>query len=346
MSRRGVLTLPRWVAALNAQRAIKIDIGTSSVQGANATDHNRRYHEIDRIKITKNLYSNKQIEYYSPQSDLVNTYTSYFTYTDNSGSHALVSEGLSLRTVTLTNGASVSITITGSAVSFLFVQGSAYGQGNVSIDGGTATQWPTDPRTGDNHDGQYDVTGLAYGSHTVALTAPVNGSVKFTGLIVHNYAGADLTKGIYSFNSGHGGFTTSNFAADTYLYDRIKSLKPHLVTYMPGTNDYGSNMDIVTYTSNVQTVLNKIRSNAPNADMLLVTPYKRLDVVGLVPWQNYRDANAALASINQCAYIDVTDFYPDSQAHNSAGLIDPADWLHQTDAGHSYGARLFYPLLI
>ena len=179
----------------------------------------------------------------------------------------------------------------------------------------------------------------------MTITAPVSGSIKFTGIVAHNYASANLTKGIYFYNSGHGGFTTTDFVGQTYLFERITSINPHLVTYMPGTNDYGASMAIVDFTANVQSILDSIKAAAPNAEILLITPYRRLDITGSVPWASFRAANASLAARNGCAYVDMTDFYPSSQTLDSADLID-TDSIHQTDRGHSYAAQLLYSALI
>lgn len=343
MSRASVITLPRWknaVASAGTSHAKAVFLGTSTTQGGNATDHSKRFLEIIGRRLTRNSYSSKYIQYFSPQADLTSSYTSYFAYNDGSGSHTLVNEGLSLRTVTLTNGASVSITLNTSAITVLFVQGSSYGQGVVTVDA-TPHNMPTDARAGDNHDGAFDVTGLSYGSHTVTISAPVSGSIKFTGLISHDYASGDPTKGIYFYNSGHGGFNTNNFTGQTYLYNRIASIAPQLVMLMFGTNDYGASMAINIYTSNMNSIIASVKAASPNAEIIIVTPYRRLDLVGSVPWSSYRTANNAIAVANGCTSIDLTEKYPDSQTLDSANLIDTDD-LHQTDAGHAYMYRLIY----
>lgn len=343
--RQQVITLPKWKTALGSSAssiASAVFLGTSTIQGANATDIDRRYHQIISNELSRTYNGSKYVRYYSPQADLVNTYTSFFTYTDGTGSHVLVSEGLSLRTVTLTNGAKTAITLTASAVSVLFVQGSAYGQGTVDVDG-SSTLWPSDPRSGDHHDGVYSVTGLSNASHTVTITAPVSGSIKFTGLAAHGYASGDVTKGVYFYNSGHGGFTTTDFVGQTYLFDRIASINPQLVALMFGTNDYGSNIPLSTYQANLSSIISSIKALVPNADILIVSPYKRLDLFPAIPWTSYTAINKNIASTFNCPYVDLTSFYPSSTSFNYPTIID-TDNLHQTDLGHSYMAKLLFPV--
>lgn len=347
MSRAYVITLPNWLAALaavNTAPAKAVLLGTSTVQGANATTLGRRYHQLISNRLARLYYGSKSIEYYSPQADVATTLPDYFSYTDGSGSHALVNDGLSLRTVTLTNGASVSITLTTSLVTVMFVQGAAYGQGTVAVDA-SSTQWFTDARAGDNHDGVYTPNGVSYGSHTITITAPVSGSIKFTGIVSHNYANGNASKGIYFYNSGHGGFTSANFVGQTALYQRIANIAPQLVVIMPGTNDYGASMAIDTYTANVVAMIVSVKAAAPNADIMIVTPYRRLDLTGSVPWSSYQAANQSMATAYGCAYIDLTDKYPSSQALDIPDFID-TDSLHQLDPGHWYMHSQLFPAFV
>ena len=344
MSRKPVITASRWKAGVaNSQNtAVKaVFLGTSTTQGGNATDHGRRYHEIMRGKLSRDYNLSRYTKYYNIQADQSASYSSKFTYTDGSGSHSFANEGLSLRTVTLTNGASMSITVTSTAITLLFVQGSAYGAISMTVDGNTTTL-PTDARSGDHHDGQYTISG-SYGSHTVTVAAPVSGSVKITGVIADDYG--DLSKGIQFYNSGHGGFSTTDFVGATYLYDRIASISPQLVFMMFGTNDYGASMSISTFTSNCNSIIASVKAVVPNADLVFVCPYRRLDLTATPSWTTYRAAMASIAAANNCFYIDLTDYYPDPASKDSADLID-TDNLHQTDAGHSYMAKLLYSAFV
>lgn len=331
MARVPVSQLSQWYNACqnaNSQKASAVFLGTSTTQGANATAHSRRYVQLLAQTWSRTYDNNRYFRYFTPQSDS-------FTY---SGSYSQINEGLSLRTTQLNSGAYMQFTVTCSALIIYFVEGTNFTPFTLTVDGNDTLITPATSQSGERHTGSFTVSGLSYASHTIRITAS-NGTAKITGIMTADFASADMSKGIHIFNSGHGGFNTNNFINQTALFERIGSLQPQLIFMMFGTNDYGASMPITTYTANLSSIVTSARQAAPTADIVLANPFRRLDFVASVPWAQYGVATRAVANEFGCSFIDLSSYYPASQALDAHDFID-TDSLHQTDRGHSYMARL------
>ncbi|WP_050997098.1 MULTISPECIES: GDSL-type esterase/lipase family protein [Frankia] len=303
-------------------------IGSSTTAGYNATARTRRY--TDQVGV--DLHARYNPPGVTGGVHILATDTGWTV----SGSHGTDGNGLGLASVTLTASASMSRTEAGTGFDVHFVQGPNSGAFTVAVDGGSgATITPDTAGTADRHDGIYISPVLSFGSHSITITAST--ATVINGIYVR---GGDEISGIRIYTSGAAGTTAASWAgASPSLFQRLAALSPRLVTIMLGANDFAGGVSPTAFQANLQTLINAVAGAVtPTPSILVIATYLRLDVSGSAyPWSAYTAAMAAVAAAHPglVDYLDISGVYPTSQASDQASLlIDPADFVHQTDRGH------------
>ena len=152
--------------------------------------------------------------------------------------------------------------------------------------------------------------------------------------------------GLWFFNAGIGGRTAADYV-DSGVLSLANSITPNLFIHMIGSNDYKNQVNPATYQSQIQTVINNLRSrSAANAKHILVHSYIRLDVTGpqTYEWDDYRARLDALASANSdVVAIRVDDLFAArgvfKGSNDPQDLIHDGDNIHATNAGYKFLAE-------
>ncbi|MCK9896978.1 GDSL-type esterase/lipase family protein [Frankia sp. AgB32] len=334
---RAVLGLRAWRAAL-ANRwyapARIVAVGSSTTAGVAATAIDRRY--VNRLGDLLHASHNPPGVAGGAHIAAVD---SGWTLTGTNSTNAL---GLSLQSVTLAAGATMSRTVnpcTGFTV--LFEQGPGAGQFTVAVDGGSAVSvTPDTTGTANRHDGTYSTPTVTSGSHSILITAV--GACVISGVYAHQ---GDLTGGVQIYQSGRSGAVTNDFVANLSVPTRIAQLAAGLVILMTGSNEYQSGVSPTAFATALTTLIGNIRATVnPVPSMLLVGTYRRLDVTApAYPWASYLQAMRDMAADDPAnlAYVDISGVYPTSQSVDLYDLIG-SDSVHQTDRGHAMMADLIH----
>jgi lysophospholipase L1-like esterase len=164
--------------------------------------------------------------------------------------------------------------------------------------------------------------------------------------------------GVQGFNIGQSSTTAATFLTDAES-QILTSLDPSVIFYMVGSNDFGTNVPISTFTTNLQNRINYNKArllNRPCAH-ILVGAYERWDVTGTTPWAQYGGAMQAIAdaSPSDTLCVDLNSRYVAYNIPGAKGLpggagapgTDPnglisSDKIHQNDTGHEQMARWIY----
>lgn len=237
----------------------------------------------------------------------------------------------------LTTGKTMSYTFTGTGFDLYYAQGpsgSGFGQFTYAVDGGSAVNVDARDATmlGSR---RIQVTGLAAGSHTVAL-ATVSDSVPIEGIIGHD---GTESAGIRVWNGGHGGVTSAYFndPAEPHWLDILDTVQPDLVIVELGTNDcFGTTVSAADFRTNVEAILAAVRAEtSPQPSILLVGLYQAVD---RTTWDDYIDALTALVAADTAgglALLSLVPYFGGYVDVPAGGYID-ADRIHPTDSGHAY----------
>jgi lysophospholipase L1-like esterase len=342
VARQSTINLPLWQRALTTIQSKPVSVvfvGSSTTQGTAATTASRRYIEVLGGMVRRRIgtTNDDHIHFSTSADDDIIT---------KNGTIARSYSGLSHQNYVMSPGATLTFAFSGRAITILYTQGAGTGTFTVTIDGGAPTLvTPATSGVATSHTGSTTITGLSAGPHTAVITATA--TTRFCGAVAHTN---NTDRGLYLYNSGIGGATTQMFADDTSHTQRLQALSPHLIMIMLGSNDYANNTSLATYMTKMTKLVTDIRRDvASQPDILLVHSYQRFDVTAPThSWSAYGAALSSVARATNCAFLDISGFYPTSQAadiirsgggHASEGLIG-SDGIHQTDYGYSYMARL------
>lgn len=233
----------------------------------------------------------------------------------------------------ITAGGSMSISATSTGFSILYARGpaaSTFGSFKYAIDGGATTTVSAVNSVAQG--GRMEtVTGLALGSHTVAITPDVD-NVPIGGIIFHN---GTETSGFRIWEGGHSGYKVSDYI-DTSLahwMDGLNQISPDLVIIMLGRNEWVAGTTTGLYISNLQTLIANVRAASyPTPSVMLVAEMQGNYTPGIL-WSDYVAAIAALvASDGNLAYVDLNPAFGGYTVPPSGSFYN-ADLAHPSDAG-------------
>lgn len=111
----------------------------------------------------------------------------------------------------------------------------------------------------------------------------------------------------------------------------ITALAPHLVMIMHGTNDQSSARSPVNFAADMTTIIGRIRSARPAADVFIVMPCENNRTTNAVPMSAYSAAAYDVAVQQNCAFMDLQYYFGDNPDDYSSASNRPwfnADLVH------------------
>jgi lysophospholipase L1-like esterase len=253
------------------------------------------------------------------------------------GAVAPVEGGLSLRSVQLAPGASLTRSTTSCNVLQVLYRkrGGAF---TVSVDGSAVTTMYPPATSGEHYDGIAVVGSLPLGAHTVTITASGATPVTISGLCV-----VDTTheNGVDVVNAGLGGTYSASYSTPALAMrahnHALGAHDPELLIMMIGSNDYALGTDPGIYHDRMRAAVLAARSACPrDMPVLLVHGHKRFDVTPVHPWDDYGSALYDVAQVlPDVGFLDLSGHFAVTPASDTAGLVS-ADGVHLSDAGHAW----------
>jgi hypothetical protein len=156
----------------------------------------------------------------------------------------------------------------------------------------------------------------------------VSGTTTICGIDVQK-----TTDGVRVHKLGGTGSASNNWAgvSATDWQNGLIALAPNLVTILLGTNDQGGSMSPATYRTNIQTMITRVRTALPVADIALIMPCENQRVGNTYAMSLYAKEAYELAAINNCAWLDLQYVFGDTAAQYAYGSARPwfaADLIH------------------
>lgn len=351
------VALARWHQALGQreyQRAIALRIGTSLTEGANSTSPERRWTARlrDTYRSMRGTVQNgaRGGAGYIPAWFRGTTMGNPFSATAGTiGNYS--SSGLGMRTSLLSAGASRTYTFTGTSCDVFYARQSGHGQMSVTIDGTLAGTIDCSISGATTSGNRWSSPVLTDGAHTVVLAVASGSYASYNGLIFYR---GDEASGVHTYEGARFGSVSADWTNGTHLmWQDMAAIGPHLVSFDIGANDYQAQVDISTFTANVQTAITNIRTAcaATRPSIELIAFHGRGDVASpAIPWSSYVDALRDIAAADTggpagatgVAFLDLSSILPrpgSTGAGDGLGLI-AADRVHYTDAGSAVVAEL------
>lgn len=196
-----------------------------------------------------------------------------------------------------------------------------------------------------------DLTTYATGMQIIPMVLPSTGTAA-TVTITANAAPAVLygvkilnqtAAGVLVHKLGGSGSSTANWVngMDSRWLTAFQDLGADLVTIMLGTNDQGASISAATYRTNLLTMIDRIRSVRPTADILLVCPAENNRPGGnTIPMATYAEVMHKIARDDRdVAFLNLQASFGDKAADYALGGIRPwmvADGLHPDPATGGY----------
>jgi lysophospholipase L1-like esterase len=348
------VALRTWAAAFANRHytpAKVVAIGSSSVEGQGATVYGRHY--VDML-VGKLLAQNPVAGVTGP-----GTYTSAYPRTNGVGSYPATygggtitstsAPGWAFKTVELlAAGNTATYTFTGTSVGVVYGQFSGGGSFTATIDGGTPVTVNTNNATLDRFK-VWTSAALTRGAHTLTL-AWVSGRSLIRGYYAYD---GNETRGFQLTNGGNYGYTTTAYQGGatpdvSQWISGIATTQPHLVLIHFGTNDYANNLGSATFRTNLQYLVNVIRTNCTSDPSFVLVAQPRASVASASePWSAFVDAMKATAAADpKCTVVDLSTWVTSPFDDGDPLGLWNADNTHFEDKGHSLVADVLAAALV
>jgi hypothetical protein len=229
----------------------------------------------------------------------------------------------------------LSVAPVGNVDTFRVLYSIAASQGTFSwdVDGGAATNiGPNNGATALGMSGALAAGSL--GAHTLNIKR-VSGNVTIHGFRAYD----STTPQIEIMQCGCSGAVVADYAAQVLAYDGLLALqnvlKPDLVIFSMGINDWVAGTDLATFKANVTLLLQACQVNG---DVLLVTPPpSQITTTPLVQQQRYVDALIGCAAAAGVEYLDLWRRFVSYELAQPLGLM--VDNLHPSGTGYADWAQ-------
>lgn len=212
-----------------------------------------------------------------------------------------------------------------------------------------------------NNSAQTANTGKAQYATTVNLTntsargkwtfewSVASGTPRVSGLYVLD---GDEFSGVKILNNCLGGSVSADWASTgtrgVSQTNGIAAWTPivsnGLVILYIGANDYSNGVNPSTYQTNLATIISNYRTalGVSNIPVLLVSHFARFDVTSpAFPWSQYQAAMKAVAAAGtNVDYLDLSPYFPASQAADTDGDLIDTTGVHFTRQGQGVAAQV------
>lgn len=242
---------------------------------------------------------------------------------------------------TSTPGSTVTLyLLSGSATTVVLHFARQSGGGTVRYRFGSGS-WTSIDTTGTGY-ATASLSGVPAGTWTLTLDC-VSGPLQLYGVDVQK-----IGAGVRIHKLGGTGSTAAQWVAVNAASWQagLTALGPHLVTVLLGTNDQATYTEDA-FRANLETLIGRIRSAVPAADVLLVAPAEN----GLgrsTPMSDYARAMRRLASEFSAGFLDLQHSFglvPADYAHGSARPLFHTDLAHPNDLGGRAITAAIYRLI-
>lgn len=308
------LDLRVWREAYANRRNAKAVIATigDSVQeglGTTALFNGYLYRLADRIASS---YANTPNAFKAAGNNAVATMAKEWTFGGTGTEADNKWYGIGLKTIDLPSGRTMQTTVHGSSFELHFVGDLGMSTPTITIDG-VAYAGPN-LNTASFQDGIIWNSGaLPRGPHTVLISGHTN-TIKVAGIKPYD---GDETFGVHVYPGGRSGAMTQDWALNMFgsavsatqnWPKAYANVAPHLIVIALTHNDYYFQTAPATYKTNLQTIIDLLRTAIPTDPSFLLEIYpKRGDDPGTItyPYSTYVDICKEIASTNaDTTYFD------------------------------------------
>lgn len=260
---------------------------------------------------------------------------SWTTETTYTGGLSLVDTGFATtahKTTSMAAAATITFTVSGTAVDIDWVRGPGGGTFTWRVDGGSTTSVSTN--------GTYQATNRTRvtfgvrGSHTVTIACS-SAPVYLSGLFVYDQ---DETKGIHGYDGGWLGATVNTpFLQDTGAGGwpaTLVALAPDLVTIELNGNDGINATNTGTFTTQATSLITTLQGLAKVPSIVWLTSYQVASSVTSNSFGPYDSAIKTLAASMGFGVLSWYDTVDQVGTGTSVGLFQ-SDGIHPNDSGHT-----------
>jgi len=254
------------------------------------------------------------------------------------------------KSTAITNGATLTATITGTHLDVWWTQGTATTAFTVKVNGVTkATLGGASASviSGFNARVQLGASATVAATYTVVITAGT-GSSFINGTAVRDN---NLTSGIVSYNAAVHGTKTAEWVTNTnhanWRQD-YAALDPQLITLLIGANDYSSLVGQSTFKANLTTIVGNLRSQITTAvwpTIVLINCYKE-DYTFSPAWGYYEGGMEQVARELGVAFINLRDYMPDPGSAEAVAQNLYAEQIHPNNNGYGMIADVVGDILM
>lgn len=195
-----------------------------------------------------------------------------------------------------------------------------------------------------------DLSSYPAGMQILPLALPTAGSGTVTYTVITppvTLYGANIlnqtASGVLIHKMGGSGSHTNHWvnAMDQRWLDAFKSLGADLVTIMLGTNDQGAQLSAATFRTNILTMIDRVRSVRPTADILLICPAENNRPTGnSIPMKTYAEVMYKIARDDRdVAFLNLQASFGLNHEDYAAGSARPwmvGDGLHPDPSTGGY----------
>ncbi|HFI5644062.1 TPA: SGNH/GDSL hydrolase family protein [Raoultella planticola] len=205
-----------------------------------------------------------------------------------------------------------------------------------------------------------DLSAYPAGMQIIPLALPTTGSGTVTFTVITppvTLYGANILNqtmsGVLVHKMGGSGSHTNHWvnAMDQRWLDAFENLGADLVTIMLGTNDQGAQLSAATFRANILTMIDRVRSVRPTADILLICPAENNRPTGnSIPMTTYAEVMYKIARDDRdVAFLNLQSSFGAKAADYAAGGIRSwmvADGLHPepTTGGYAIASAVLRAL--
>jgi lysophospholipase L1-like esterase len=236
--------------------------------------------------------------------------------------------GLGRRSVSLSTGGTLTITVNCTSFDVVYPKQTSGGVFSVAIDGGAPVNVDT-TAAGALGGQKQRFTPTLRGPHQIVISY-VSGTPMVEGIMVYD---GDENLGVRLWDGAHYGYTSSAFSSLGLWAEGMKAFTADLVVLALGTNDHGTNVAPATYKTNMQTIIATIRAQASGVPIVLVGMFERAGAF-TYQWSAYLTALREIAAADSSiVMVDLTRRMAKGSTTDPYGFIT-SDGVHPSAKGH------------
>jgi lysophospholipase L1-like esterase len=254
------------------------------------------------------------------------------------------------KSTAITNGATLTATVTGTHLNVWWTQGTATTAFTVKVNGVVKATWggsSASVSSGFNNTLTLGSSETVPGTYTVVITAGTGSSFINGALVSTN----SQNSGVRHFNAAVHGWKTSEWVTATnhanWRQD-YTTARPHLITLMLGANDYSSLVGLDTFKANLTTIVTNLRAQTKPwvyPTILLMSCYKE-DYTFEPSWLYYEAGMEQVANEMGCAFLNLRDHMPDPGSAEAITQGLYAEAIHPNNTGYQRIADVVTELLL